>query len=207
MINVVVFDVDGTLRMPNHPLELDVVKGIHRLLRYDKQVSLVSGKNVVYLFGLAEGIGIPNPLVAGENGAVIFRPLEKTEIVYPVSDETANSLDYVMSFLKQQFKDDIWSPQNRCGRTAFVRPGLPVDRVYDAALGFIERHRITNVYALPHWDAVDILPWGLDKGVFIEYLEEIGYLPEEVIAVGDALNDIPMLEAAGHSITFEYSSD
>lgn len=205
MIKVIIFDIDGTLRVPNEPIELGVVDRLHRLIRHDVLISLVSGKGALYLFGLAEGIGIPNPLVAGENGAVIFRPLEKVEIIYPVPEETRYGLEYVRIHLWHQFRDGIWFPQNRSGVTAFVKPGLSVDDVYRSARSFITEHRLTDLYALPHWDAVDILPRGLDKGVFIQYLKAIGYQLEEVIAVGDALNDIPMLDLVGKSITFESS--
>ncbi|HZD60926.1 MAG TPA: HAD family hydrolase [Anaerolineae bacterium] len=205
MINVAIFDVDGTLKVPDEPVELGVVNRVHDLVEDDIHISLVSGKGAVYLFGLAEGMGIPNPLVAGENGGVIFRPLEKVEIVYQVSDETRRGLDYAKGYLWHRFRDDIWFSPNRCGVTAFVKPSLPVERVYRSALEFVEQHRLTDLYVLPHWDAVDVLPRGLDKGVFVRYLHSLGYQSEEIIAVGDALNDIPMFKMAGHSITFKDS--
>jgi len=205
MIKVVIFDVDGTLRAPDQPVELGVVARMHRLVEYDVQVSLVSGKGAVYLFGLAEGLGIPNPLVGGENGAVIFRPQEKIEIVYPVSEEARKSLDYIKSGLWHMFRDNVWFPPNQTGVTAFVKPGLSVEDVYRQAVRFVEDHRLFDLYVLPHWDAVDVMPRGLDKAVFVRYLNSIGYTSEEIVAVGDALNDIPMLQIAGSSITFESS--
>ncbi|MHB8841222.1 MAG: HAD family hydrolase [Candidatus Aquicultor sp.] len=205
MIKVIIFDVDGTLRAPEQPVELGVVSRMHGLVEYDLQVSLVSGKGAVYLFGLAEGLGIPNPLVGGENGAVIFRPQEKVEIVYPVSEEARKSLDYVKSGLWHLFRDDIWFPTNQTGVTAFVKPGLSVEDVYQQAVQFVKDHRLFDLYVLPHWDAVDVMPRGLDKAVFVRYLNSIGYKSDEIVAVGDALNDIPMLQIAGYSITFESS--
>lgn len=205
MVKVVIFDVDGTLRVPQQPVELGVVSRMHGLVEYDLQVSLVSAKGAVYLFGLAEGLGIPNPLVAGENGAVIFRPLEKIEMVYPVPEETRKSLDYVRSGLWHKFRDSIWFPPNMSSVSAFVKPELPVENVYQHAAQFVRDHRLSDLYVLPHWDAVDIMPRGLDKAVFIRYLNSIGYRSEEIIAIGDALNDIPMLQIAGYSITFKSS--
>ncbi len=205
MIKVIIFDVDGTLRAPEQPVELGVVARMHGLVEYELQVSLVSGKGAVYLFGLAEGLGIPNPLVGGENGAVIFRPQEKVEIVYPVSEEIRKSLDYVRSGLWHLFRDDIWFPLNQTGVTAFVKSGLPVEDVYQQAVQFVKDHRLFDLYVLPHWDAVDVMPRGLDKAVFVRYLNSIGYKSDEIVAVGDALNDIPMLQIAGYSITFESS--
>jgi len=205
MINVVTFDLDGTLKAPAQPIKLDVVNKMHELIGYDIHISLVSGKDAVYLFGLAEGIGIPNPLVAGENGAVIFRPEEKIEVVYPVSAETRKSLEFAKNYLWHQFGDDIWFPPNRAGVTAFTKPGLSVEEVHKGAQAFVEEYKLTNLYVLPHWDAVDIMPRGLDKGVFIRYLNSLGYRSEEIVAVGDALNDIPMLRLAGYSITFKDS--
>ncbi|MCL6473116.1 MAG: Cof-type HAD-IIB family hydrolase [Firmicutes bacterium] len=205
MINFIAFDVDGTLRVPGKPFELEVVQMIHRLASSGVHISLVSGKDAVYLFGLAEGLGIPNPLVAGENGAVIFRPEEKLEIVYPVADETRRDLEFVKNYLWHEFRDSIWFPPNRAGVTAFTKPELAVKDVYKSAKDFVSEYRLSNLYVLPHWDAVDIMPRGLDKGVFIDYLKSIGFRSEEIVAVGDALNDIPMLKAVGVSITFKTS--
>lgn len=202
MVRAVVFDVDGTLRAPGKPVELGVVEKMHELVRRDIHISLVSGKDADYLFGLAEGLGIPDPLVAGENGAVIFRPQQKIEIIYPVKRETQINLDFVRDYLVHEFRDNVWFPPNKAGVTAFTRPELSVERVYRSAQVFVEEYRLDDLYVLPHWDAVDVMPKGLDKGIFIHYLKEAGYHSEEVVAVGDALNDIPMLKAAGYSITF-----
>lgn len=51
---------------------------------------------------------------------------------------------------------------------------------------------------------IEILPLDANKGVGLEKLAEWAELtPEEFIAVGDAANDIPMLEKAGFSIGFK----
>lgn len=205
MARFIVFDVDGTLRIPGKPVELGVVEKMHELVERNIHISLVSGKDADYLFGLAEGLGIPDPLVAGENGAVIFRPQQKIELIYPVKRETRINMDFVRDYLTHEFRDGIWFPPNKAGVTAFTKPDLSVQKVYKSAQAFIEEYRLDDLYVLPHWDAVDVMPKGLDKGIFIRYLNELGYRSEEVVAVGDALNDIPMLRAAGYSITFQSS--
>ncbi|HEY3373605.1 MAG TPA: HAD family hydrolase [Candidatus Aquicultor sp.] len=207
MYKVVVFDLDGTLRVPDKPVEIGVIEKMHELVGYGMRVSLVSGKDAIYLHGIADGIGIPDPLVGGENGGVIFRPQEKVEIIYDVSPETRRSLDYAKSFLWHRFRDNIWFSPNSSSVTAFVKPILPVSVVYDAVEKFVQTQHLTDVYVLPHWDAVDVLPVGLDKSVFIRYLNSLGFLAREVIAVGDSFNDVPMLRTAGYSMTFEESPD
>ena len=49
-----------------------------------------------------------------------------------------------------------------------------------------------------HW--VDVMPAGVDKGVAVRRLQEsLGIGPEHTVAFGDYLNDLEMLDAAGHS--------
>ncbi len=55
---------------------------------------------------------------------------------------------------------------------------------------------------------LEITKLGIDKGVGVKKLAEILNIPiEEVIAVGDSFNDIPMLDAAGTSIAVENANE
>ncbi len=50
---------------------------------------------------------------------------------------------------------------------------------------------------------IEIMPTGVDKGSAIEFLAEwMGAAPSDFVAVGDAMNDLPMLQKAGHAISF-----
>ncbi len=153
----------------------------------------------------------PKPLIFGFSRNVFVLSFVSlltdvsSEMVYPIPEETNRSLDYVRSYLWHEFRDSIWFPPNKAGVTAFTKPELSVTEVYKKARAFVIEHRLNNLYVLPHWDAVDVMPKGLDKSVFIRYLNDLGYTSESIVAVGDALNDIPMLKNAGYSITFKKS--
>ena len=51
---------------------------------------------------------------------------------------------------------------------------------------------------------IEIMPPGVNKGVGLAILADwLGTTPETFIAVGDAMNDLPMLEKAGFAISFK----
>jgi Cof subfamily protein (haloacid dehalogenase superfamily) len=60
--------------------------------------------------------------------------------------------------------------------------------------------RVTHqvVVSGAHW--VDIMPPDVNKGVALRVLQKaLGVTPEQTVAFGDYLNDVEMLQAAGHS--------
>ena len=55
---------------------------------------------------------------------------------------------------------------------------------------------------------IELMPAGHDKGSAIRYLSEYFHIPkEEICAIGDQLNDLPMLEAAGGKFAVANAQD
>ena len=57
-------------------------------------------------------------------------------------------------------------------------------------------HRMNLVFSLPHY--LEVLPAGSSKGAALRYVAELfGVPPEAILAAGDYLNDLEMIEFAG----------
>lgn len=55
---------------------------------------------------------------------------------------------------------------------------------------------------------IEIMPKGQNKGEAIRFLSEYYGIPvDQIAAVGDQLNDLPMLEAAGGKFTVKNGAD
>jgi hydroxymethylpyrimidine pyrophosphatase-like HAD family hydrolase len=73
-IRLAVFDIDGTLAETDEAILPSVAEKLRSFENRLERLVLISGRTASYLAGLARGIGIRKPLVAGENGGVIFDP-------------------------------------------------------------------------------------------------------------------------------------
>ena len=71
MIRLAVFDLDGTLAPLGKPVAPETVALLHQLENTGVRIALCSGKPTYYLCGFARQLGLADPILVGENGAVI----------------------------------------------------------------------------------------------------------------------------------------
>ncbi|HLW59969.1 MAG TPA: HAD family hydrolase [bacterium] len=89
-----------------------------------------------------------------------------------------------MKFLVVGHRPDL----DRLSRTLAALPGPPINQVFSQS------------------DYLEILPPGIDKGVALrELAETVGVPLAQIVAVGDAMNDLGMLEMAGLGVAVEGS--
>jgi len=192
-IKLVALDVDGTLAEPSKPVEKEIVEKVQNLEDLGVRIVLASGKSTSYLLGLARGMGIKNPILIGENGCVIFDPVEIREIKLA---ERPMEISTIESEVVSQFADLIWLQPTQVALTIFpkVKKALPelISCLRESVKPFSEK-----VVMLEHEDAIDILPSGIDKGKALAKINKLyGVKRENVIVVGDSSNDIPMFREA-----------
>lgn len=94
------------------------------------------------------------------------------------------------------FESQVWMQPNQVALTIF-----PKDQsIFPELTCFLQEMpalRQARLQLLRHVDAIDILPAGIDKGkAMLKLFNIYGYESKEVIAIGDAFNDVPMLEQA-----------
>ena len=90
----------------------------------------------------------------------------------------------------------VWFQPNEVGLTPF----LTKQEEFDAVNNILEEYKdqVKDVIVYEQADCFDITPNGITKKSGIENLAKmLGVLPEEMIAVGDGINDYPMFEYVG----------
>ena len=100
-------------------------------------------------------------------------------------------------------------------RIGMVMPGSQseriLERVQQQCLGRVEAHSFAAVQAPDPEEAVHILevfPPGVDKWHGLSWVaDQMGIGPDQVAVIGDEINDLAMLEAAGCAIVMENAVD
>ncbi len=99
--------------------------------------------------------------------------------------------------------DDIWNKERLLKAEIVVHDDEEAvkAKMFKDQFGDRLRYSIARSPAFPEIDFVNIVDPQVSKGEALKRLMEYnGYLPPEVIAIGDGLNDIPLLQAAGVSV-------
>ena len=109
-----------------------------------------------------------------------------------------------------QIKDIKAIPHDQINKLC-IPPGLN-EHVDTSAIGKSLNHNISDVSIQYSGNtknvAVDILPKGVSKeSAVAKYCEYMNLQAEEIIAIGDSANDIPLFNACGYSIAIGDASD
>lgn len=99
--------------------------------------------------------------------------------------------------------DDIWNKERILKAEVVVHNDEEAvkARLFEDNFGDRLRYSIARSPAYPEIDFINIVNPQVSKGVALgKLMEHYGHLPAEVIAIGDGLNDIPLLEAAGMAV-------
>ena len=198
MIKLAVFDLDGTLAELGEWIQPENVALLKKLEERGIRVAICSGKPAYYLCGLLRQVGLKQPLIAGENGAVVQSGITlppKDFWIQPYSEKAKKSI----AFLKAEFDrvlPNMWYQPNLVGLTPFPS----VEEELDIIQEIIDENKtkLEDIEIYRHVDCFDFMPSGLSKKAGIIRLEEmLGITSEEVVCVGDGVNDYPMFEHAG----------
>jgi hypothetical protein len=196
-IKLIALDVDGTIAEPGEPVKIEIAEKLRNFEARGIKIALLSGKNTSYLSGLARGMGIKEPLIIGENGCIIFYPAEMREIRL---EERSPEISIIESKVLTNFTNSIWLQPNQVELTIFPRDKNALPTIISFINRIIQSFN-KKVIVFEHIDAIDILPFGLDKGKALAKIKEVHNIKrDEIIAVGDSSNDIPMFREAVLSI-------
>ena len=185
---MVASDVDGTLteRRGNLLLSLEAVRAVRLLEQAGIRVSLVSGNSLPITAGLARYMGATGPSVA-ENGCTIFY---EGRVIHVCQGRPPEEL--VEALRRLGLRESWQNPYRHHDLAFYVDP----ERLGEAV-------RIVEEYGMAWYYsgyALHVQPPGGGKARGVEVAASLlGISMEEVFAVGDGENDIPMLEKAGGS--------
>lgn len=192
-IKLLVFDIDGTLAKTEEFIPVHISARLREFEDNRLQIVLISGRTASYLAGLARGMGLKKPLVAGENGGVMFNPLNLWEKKLDVIPEEV--IGEMKKTLTSKF-GDIWFQPNQTMLTAAPKDLSRIKELYELVIG-LHPVKNGNYKIQKYYDAVEVVPKENSKGkalaVFKEYL---GLKTEEVVAIGNTIVDVPMKDEA-----------
>ncbi len=188
-IKLAVFDIDGTLAKTDECIPAHISERLRSIEERNLRVVLISGRTASYLAGLARGMGIKKPLVAGENGGVIFDPTnlwEKRLDVIP-----AQVMEDMKVILLREFKD-IWFQPNQTMLTVAPKDLSRVEELYELVQN-LEAVAEYNYKLNKYDDAVEVMPKENSKGKALAVIKkELNVQKEEVAVFGNTVVDLPM---------------
>lgn len=202
---VCVFDLDGTLAELGQAVR-DEDRALLLKLAENHVIVLCSGKPVGYLCGFARQLGLPRSILVGENGAtfqfgVDLPPKEKYWM--PISLEAKTNLARIRSLLNARFGEDMWYQANEICLTPFPKN----EEEFATIEAILAEHPdcLQGLQYYRHCDSYDFAPLEVNKGSAMAFLSHLlGVGAEEFAAVGDGVNDGPMLAFAGCALGVHY---
>ena len=189
-IRLVAADIDGTITVRRGSLLLsqEAMIAIRLLEEAGIRVSLISGNSLPVTAGLARYVGAKGPS-AGENGCVIFH---NGQVIHVCKGKPPN--DLVEKLVELGFKES-WQNPYRHHDMAFYPP---LNK--DAREEGIRLAREMGYNVFDSGFAIHILPRDGGKGEGLRKIMELLKIDKnQVIAIGDGENDMPLLKAAGYS--------
>jgi HAD superfamily hydrolase (TIGR01484 family) len=198
MIKLIIFDIDNTLAKSNKPIGDVAINFLKKTESSGISIALISGKPTVYISGLARQIGLINPIISGENGAYIYYsssfPPQK-EIVLFDSKKGTKKLDNLKLAISKEFGEKIWIQPNLVNLTLFPKTKMVKYKLFRFVSTYASDKSLNKFLKIyEHSDSIELVPLKVDKGFALRKIKTLKKLKkDEVIAVGDAENDIPIV--------------
>ena len=198
----IVFDLDGTLApIGKGMLDEDITK-LRELEASGYRIAICSGKPTFYLCGFMRQIGLQEPILVGENGAVIQFGVElppKRFYTCPHSARAAEQLRRMKEQIQDVCKDRVWFQPNEVEVTPFPQDAEAFELIQE----LVDAHPedVDELLVYRQVDCFDFIPKNINKARGLAYLAELeGLTRADFVAVGDGINDVPMFEFADVSV-------
>ena len=187
-------DIDGTITDKNKKIHLGAIAALRRLEEAGIPVILSTGNVRAITYALWRFIGATGPMVC-ENGGVVWHP-KWEEPVLRADGERAREAAYMLA---NQLKLDAegittnaWRESEWC---LFPNEDL------EAITELMSTSEFSDLSVVKTGFAIHLMEPQLSKAQGLDVaLERIGIEANDVLAIGDAPNDISMFEYVGHSV-------
>jgi Cof subfamily protein (haloacid dehalogenase superfamily) len=223
-------DLDGTLVQPLHPVRPRVVASVRAAQAAGVRVTLVTGRMVVGAEPFVRLLSIEGPIICYQGAVIADALSGRFEREIPLPNaialriyESAKPRGYTVQF----YRDDRFYVEQRnaftdlyariSGSEPIVVPSLPAAFAgHDSTKVNIvtEPEKTPEVLALmkevcgddayvtrSNPEFVEMLSPKVDKGIALALVaSELGIAIEDVLAIGDSYNDLPLLRAAGFGV-------
>lgn len=192
-IKLVVFDIDGTLAPTEQCIPESISHRLRSLEKRDIRIVLISGRTASYLAGLARGMGIKNPLLAGENGGVLFDPITFWE----------KRLDGIPQKIVTEIKrtlcgdlGELWFQSNQTMLTVVPKDLAMVEKLFQIVWDHMQKADY-DFQVNKYNDSIEIMPQRNSKGRALAVIKDIlGIDKKEVVVFGNTVVDLSMKDEA-----------
>jgi len=194
-IRILFCDVNNTIAQIGKPPTSTTIKELKKLEAKGVLLVLASGRSIEYLKGFSRAIGI-HPLFVGDNGSMIhnfeqyeyIRLAGKLKGLTPIKRELKKKYKGHLMFVTQESSHLIEHRYSRKGAKVLASEARKIANGLDLDV------RI----GISGNNAVYISPKNIDKGIALERIMELYHVKkEEVVAIGNDANDIPVIKKVG----------
>ena len=203
-----VFDIDGVLNPAGCPVQKEGIAGIEKLEEHGLEITFASGKHPWYITGglVFSGLLRPDTIVVGESGGHVFFPREKERVLYiRFIDDIKKVKHHFFETLAPDY--EVWEEPKETLFSLFPKKWEDIPHVSRDLETIIMREQL-NLYVIAHVDAVDVMQNGLSKKTGLTVVaEHLGIQFEEMIGVGDGMNDLEMLSSVGYPVAVANADD
>ncbi|KXA99542.1 hypothetical protein AKJ44_00140 [candidate division MSBL1 archaeon SCGC-AAA261F17] len=197
MIKALAIDIDGTITFRDRQLDTEAVTAIRRAEEADLPVILATGNVLCFAEAASVLLGTSGPLIAEDGGVVYDNSSNQEHILGSVEevDKGIKIIEEELSVVKHTRSSDM----RRTGRT--------LERTFDPsdATKIFQRERL-NLVAIDSGFAIHVKNPEVNKGVALQKAATLLKIKtSDIAAIGDAQNDIEMLETAGVGFALDNS--
>ena len=190
----IAIDIDGTITDESKVLHTGAIESLRRIEAAGIPVILCTGNVRAIVYGLWRFINLSGVMVC-ENGGVIWHP-NSEPLLRADGNEAKNAAKWLSTKIEglneQGITTNAWRESEWC---------LKCDEDLGAIRDELSNSQWNHLSVVKTGFAIHLMePW-INKGEGLTVgLEMMNISPEDVLAIGDAPNDIPMFELVHHSI-------
>jgi Cof subfamily protein (haloacid dehalogenase superfamily) len=223
---MLVLDMDDTLLTDDHKISDENKEMLFKAQELGVYVVLASGRPTPAMIAYAKELQLHNSYMISYNGAVvtdlkadkiIFEQTLSQQQIHELYDYSLKSKTHIITYIDGKIVSETDSEYIEVERsiTGLIHKKVPSfkDEVQSSAIkcilleepSYLKQVEIDLKAAMPHLSVCMSKPFflevaqnGIDKGASIKFLaEKLDILQSEIIAVGNAGNDLTMIEYAG----------
>jgi phosphoglycolate phosphatase len=187
-------DINGTITDSDKEIHLGAIAALREIESLGIPIILTTGNVRAITYGLWRFIGASGPMVC-ENGGVIWHPKWDAPMVRADgarAREAALMLEEKLNLDSQGITTNAWRESEWC-----LFPDENLNKINEV----ISTSVFSDLSIVKTGFAIHLMEPQLSKGQGLSIaLDKMGINPSEVLAIGDAPNDISMFNLVGHSI-------
>ncbi|GIO23852.1 Cof-type HAD-IIB family hydrolase [Oceanobacillus sp. J11TS1] len=213
-IKLIALDMDGTLLNPELEVSKRNKEAIQEALNQGIQVVLSTGRAFSTCYPYAKELNLQTFLITANGGEIwtvekelLRRQLLATDVVeklYQITEEIG--IRRWMISTEKVFQDDEFVNVKDHQWLKFGCASEDLDKLNEVKRRLTQFDGLELTNSLP--TNIEINPKGVSKANALDFLcERTGISMEEVMAVGDSLNDIKMIQQAGVGVAMGNAQD